>query len=247
MPKLMLSALKSLRQEFEPLIGLRVDWLALPEQALPGFEPSQIAVIVNTILDAALPQIQLLATNPANRAKLEHIGLSKSPSQIGDREAYPDYLHKSGYRVELKGLFIDNPELKFKRPPTRREPSARLKENVTLYNVKPDTDMLMLAAVQLQEFQSVCHPVIVDIGLFSMIECIRARDGRLRSAGGRWHNGLPQVVKKTSLDKYRRGESLSDSDFEKDTNFGKLKRIPYPPLQAFLRKHGTLGKDADDE
>lgn len=26
----------------------------------------------------------------------------------------------------------------------------------------------------------------------------------------------------------------------KDTNFGKLKRIPYPPLQDFMRKHGAI-------
>lgn len=148
MPDITIQQFRLLRQEFEPLTGLRVDWLALPEQALPGFEPSQVAVIVNTILDAALPQIQLLATNPGNLAKLEHIGLLKAPGQIGDREAYPDYIHKSGYRVELKGLFVDNPVLKLKRPPTRRQPSARLKENVTLYNVDVTKDVLMFRQVE---------------------------------------------------------------------------------------------------
>lgn len=238
--------LKSLKTEFEPLIGLRVDWLALPERSLPGFEPSQIAVIVNTILDAALPQIQLLATSPENRVKLEQIGLSKFPGQVGEREQYPDYIHRSGYRVELKGLFVDNSDLKFKRPPTKREPSARLKENVTLYNVDAAKDALMLLAVQLQDFSGVCHPVIVDLALFPMIQCIRARDKRLKEAGGRWHNSIPQVVKKESMSKFRRDISLSDSDFEKDTNFGKLKRIPYKPLQEFMRKHGAIGNNGDD-
>jgi len=239
--------LEKLSQEFEPLIGLRIDWLALPEQALPGFEPSQIAVIVNTILDAALPQIQLLATNPENRRKLEHIGLSKAPGDIGEREHYPDYLHKSGYRVELKGLFVDNPALNFKRPPTRREPSARLKENVTMADVNPAIDVLMLAAVQLREFEGVCHPVIIDVALFPMYECIRARDQRLKNAGGQWYRGVPQVVKKSSMSKYREEQTLTDADFEKDTNFGKLKRIPYPPLQAFLKKHGTIGDSEGDD
>jgi len=98
--------IENLRKEFEPLIGLKVDWLSFPEKALPGFEPSQVAVIVNTILDAALPQIELLATTPENAAILGNIGLSKSRGQIGDRESYPDYIHKSGYRIELKGLFV---------------------------------------------------------------------------------------------------------------------------------------------
>ncbi len=233
--------IESLRKEFEPLIGLKVDWLSLPEKALQGFEPSQVAVIVNTILDAALPQIELLANNPENRAKLEHIGLSKAPGDIGDREHYPDYIHVSGYRVELKGLFIDNPDLKLKRPPTRREPSARLKENITINDINSAKDALMLTAVQLQEFNGLCYPVIIDVGLFSMIECIRARDDRLLSTGGRWYNGIPQVVKKSSQSKYRKNRRLTNKDYEKDTNFGKLKRIPYPPLQSFMRKHGAIG------
>jgi hypothetical protein len=36
------------------------------------------------------------------------------------------------------------------------------------------------------------------------------------------------------------GLPLTPADFEKDTNFGKLKRIPYPPLQEFMRKHGAI-------
>lgn len=237
-----LEALEALRDEFVPLVGLRLDWLSLPQQALPGFEPSQVAVIVNTLIDAALPQIELLATTLENRLRLQLVGLSKHPGILGQREGYPDYLHKSGYRVELKGLFVDNAALQLKRPPTRREPSARLKENVTVAQIEADKDVLMLAAVQLQEETGVCRPVVIEIGLFPMIECIEARDKRLLAAGGRWHHGLAQVVKKTSMSKYRSGSPLADSDFEKDTNFGKLKRIPYAPLQSFMRKHGILGE-----
>ena len=89
-------------------------------------------------------------------------------------------------------------------------------------------------------FKGICHPVIIDVELFSMIECIKARDSRLVNAG-RWLNDkIPQVVKTTLRGKFMRGEPLTDGDHEKDTNFGKLKRIPYPPLQAFMRKHGAI-------
>ena len=123
--------LDELKATLNPLIGLRIDWLSLPDQALLGFEPSQIAVIVNTLIDGVLPQIELLATNEENKRKLTNIGLSKAPGVLGERESYPDYIHMSGKRIELKGLFVDNDELKLKRPPTKREPSARLKENRT--------------------------------------------------------------------------------------------------------------------
>ena len=229
----------ALREWLEPLIGLRIDWLGIPERGLPGFEPSQVAVIVNTILDAALPQIELLASDPDNLVKLKEVGLKKAPRLIGEREAYPDYIHRSGYRLELKGLFVDNPALGLKRPPTRREASARVKDNITVTVVDPAKDVLMLAAAQLQNFDGTCHPVIIDIGLFSMIECLRARDARLVAGGGRWLNGkIPQVVKKKRRTKVLTGEPLMDGDFEKDTNFGKLKRIPYPPLQEFMKAHG---------
>jgi len=105
--------LNELRETLSPLIGIKIDWLSLPDKALSGFEPSQIAVIVNTLIDGILPQIELLATNEENKEKLADIGLSKAPGILGERESYPDYIHISGKRVELKGLFVDNPELKF--------------------------------------------------------------------------------------------------------------------------------------
>ena len=233
--------LESLRRVFQPLVGLRITWLSIPNQALPGFEPSQIAVIVNTLLDAILPQIEHLATDEENAKRLRGIGLSKSPGTSGQRESYPDYVHVSGKRVELKGLFVDNPALPMKRPPTAREPSARLKENVTMNVIHPANDALLLAAAQLKEDESgACSPYIIDIGVFSMVGCVRARDERLAETGGRWINGIPKVVKKTSMAKATAGNRLTSADFEKDTNYGKLKRIPYPPLQAFMRKHGAI-------
>lgn len=231
--------LAKIREEFEPLVGLRITWLSLPGIALSGFEPSQVAVIVNTLLDAALPQIKLLTSSPENSERLNSIGLEKAPRSIGEREAYPDYIHKSGYRFELKGLFVDNPELGLKRPPTRREPSARIKDNVTIANVNPSKDILLMTAVQLHQFDQYCHPVVIDIGLFPMIDCIKSRDERMYRLGGRWNGKIPQCVKKSSIGKFLRGESLTDEDYQHDTNFGKMKRIPHLPLQQFLKKHGV--------
>lgn len=233
--------IKTLRNQFSCLIGLKLDWLSLPVKALPGFEPSQTAVIINTLIDAALPQIELASSDTSSQKKLKCLGLTKATRSIGEREAYPDYIHKSGKRVELKGLFIDNPKLPFKRPPTKREPSARLKDNVTTKDVDPGKDVLLIAAVQLKEYDAGrCYPTIVDIALFPMIDVIDARDKRLSDAGGLWIKGVPKVVSNKSRAKFRKGEKLSDSDFEHDTNFGKLKRIPYKPLQDFMSKYGTI-------
>lgn len=107
--------------------------------------------------------------------------------------------------------------------------------------VDPVNDALLVAAVQLRPDQKgQCSPYITDIGVFSMVECVRARDKRLADSGGRWISGVPKVVKKASIGKFKKGRRLQNSDFEKDTNFGKLKRIPYAPLQDFMRKHGAI-------
>ena len=236
MPEISHQKLQELRNTFAPLIGIKIDWLTIPDRALQGFEPSQIAVIINTLLDGILPQIQLISTNEQNQEKLKNIGLQKSPSNIGERESYPDYIHVSGTRVELKGLFVDNITLKLKRPPTRREPSARLKENITIDTIDSERDVLLIAAIQLREDNGFCSPFIVDIEVISMVECIRARDKRLLDTGGKWINGIPKVVSQKGRKKLQLGQTLMDNDYEKDTNFGKLKRIPYQTLQDFLNK-----------
>lgn len=237
--------LERLRCEFGPLLGLKLDWLSVPESALPGFEPSQVAVLINTLLDAALPQISLLSLEDAENAeRLMQLGLRKSPREIGEREGYPDYVHRSGKRVELKGLYVDNPALEMKRPPTRREPSARIKENVTLQNVDSANDALLVAATQLQVIEDKACPVIVDLGVFSMIECILARETRLENSPGKWIGKVPKVLSLQGRSKARSGIAITDADYEKDTNFGKLNRIPHPPLIEFLRKHGYLPPDS---
>lgn len=107
--------------------------------------------------------------------------------------------------------------------------------------IDPANDALLVAAVQLRPSEKdQCSPFVTDIGVFSMVECVRARDKSLDNRGGRWIAGIPKVVKKASMDKFKAGKRLQNSDFEKDTNFGKLKRIPYAPLQDFMRKHGAI-------
>ena len=64
--------------------------------------------------------------------KIDGLGLEKHEGILGEREGYPDYKHESGKRLELKLLYVDNPKLKMKKPPTPREPSARLTQKVTI-------------------------------------------------------------------------------------------------------------------
>jgi hypothetical protein len=235
--------LDRLRAQLIPLVGRQFTSLVLPAVALEAFEPSQIGTIVGALMDALIPHLHLEA--------LPQIGLKKHAGTFGDREGYPDYEHSSGLRVELKLLYVDNPALKMRRPPTRREPSARLTQKVTLKNVVPSTDAMLLIAYQLQEEAgnpSGMTPTIIDLEVFSMIELVEARDQRLSDAAGRWFGNYetPCVVSRIGRSKLAKGLLLDvtsygrkeseGKDFNEDTNFGKLKRIPHPGLQAFLQK-----------
>lgn len=235
------SEITKLKDELNPLIGLKIGWLSIPKEALVGFEPSQIAVIINTLADGALPQVEQIPSDPEIKKALAEVGLKKPRTrEFGQRESYPDYEHKSGKRVELKGLFVDNPNLTLKRPPTKREPSARINQHVTKALIDPARDVLLVTALQLKEENGLCSPFIIDIGLFSMAACVRTRDHRLlKIAKGKWVGGVPYVPSKSGMKKLKKKQPLTNSDYERDTNFGKLKRIPYRPLVEFLRKHGV--------
>lgn len=234
--------LAQLGRDLAPLVGLRISWLSIPTVALAGFEPSQLAVLVNTLLDAVLPQVSMLSIDdPIAQERLSSLGLSRSPQLVGQREGYPDFAHTSGKRVELKGLFVNNPSLTLKRPPTPREPSARLKENVRVDTVDAQRDALLVAAAQLQALGDHAYPVIVDLGVFSMIDCVEARDRRLLHSPGAWFERVPKVLTRASRIRLRTGHNVApieESGYLRDTNFGKLNRIPHPPLVQFLRKHG---------
>ena len=234
--------LRNLRAALLPLSGVQFDSLLLPLAALKDIEPSQIGTIVGTLMDALIPHLGGIAK----------VGLEKHEGLLGDREGYPDYRHRpSGLRVELKLIFVDNPKIKMKKPPTRREPSARLTQKVTVKNVVPSTDAMLLIAYQLHAApgrHDAATPTIIDLEVFSMIELVEARDTRLIESGGRWFGNYetPCILSRVGLEKIEEGVELDTStygrkesegkDFNEDTNFGKLKRIPHPGLQAFLRK-----------
>ena len=240
-----------LERRLATLVGVRLDLLRLPRAVLHAFEPSQIGTIVGTLMDACIPQLPALLCGQGLR---DAGGIARHQGVVGEREGYPDYRHESGKRLELKLLYKDPVGVEMKSPPTPREASARLTQKVTVKNVDPRTDVLMVVVYQLQadeEDEDVFSPAIVDIGLFPMIDCIHARDDRLERSGGRWFGNYetPCMPSKVGRRKRRRGEPLDESaygrkesegkDFNEDTNFGKLKRVPYRPLQLFLHKHGA--------
>ena len=237
------AALAKLREALLPLCGTPVHYLRLPADMALQIEPSQVGTIVGTLTDLILPRIALE----------KGIGLRKAAGLLGDREGYPDFEHDAGYRIELKGAFTDNPNVKMKKPPTPREPSARLTQKVTEKNVVPERDALLLLVYQLAPLpddSTLLSPTITGVGVFPAIECVRARDARMTEGGGRWFGNYetPTILSKAGKRAVRSGEPLNvdrygrkESEgwhFNEDTNFGKMKRIPYKPLQEFLRDAG---------
>ncbi|HVY78382.1 MAG TPA: hypothetical protein VG898_07755 [Solirubrobacterales bacterium] len=243
--------LKELEECLSPLLNLPIEVLRLPRSILAGFEPSQIGTIVGTLMDACIPQLSTLL--PYN-ADLENVGLTKAEGILGDREGYPDYVHSSGKRLELKLAYVDPEGVAMKKPPTRREPSARLTQKVTVKNVEPARDALLVVAYQLrplEDDQDIFSPTIIDLGVFSMIKCIRARDFRLLEGGGRWFGDYetPAILSRQGKARVAAGEPVDETgygrkesegyDFNEDTNFGKLMRIPHEPLHRFLSRIGA--------
>lgn len=243
--------LHQLKECFLPLVGQRFRVLSLPVVALKAFEPSQIGTIVGTLMDAMIPYLEI-----------KGVGLEKHEGILGDREGYPDYKHVSGKRAELKLLYVDNLDLEMKKPPTLREPSARITQKVTVKNVDPANDTLLLIAYRLEpdpDNLDAAVPKIIDLDVFSMIELVEARDRRMTNGGGRWFGNYetPTILSRIGKQKLRDGLALNtDSygrkesegkDFNEDTNFGKLKRIPHAGLQSFLKKHRLPGEQDDTE
>ena len=236
--------LNELYKALKPITGYQFDVLSIPAEITHVFEPSQIGTLVGTLMDACLSEL----------TQYLNVGLTKHEGILGDREGYPDFKHVSGKRMELKGLYVDNPEINMKKPPTPREPSARLTQKVTLNNVNPHLDAMLLVAYQLQphkEDPTRYCPTIIDIGVFSMYELVQTRDQRMIESDGMWFGDYdtPTIPSKIGMQKIKRGEPLETSnygrkeaegkDLNEDTNFGKLKRIPHLRLQQFLKKHGA--------
>ena len=239
---------KRMTKIMSQLIGVQFNILSIPKEILVNFEPSQIGTIVGSLMDACIPQLASIPTTNY----LPDIGLHRHNGILGEREGYPDYLHNSGYRLELKLLYVVNDLIEMKKPPTPREPSARLTQKVTIKNVLPDKDLLLVIAYDLKENTSMkgCYsPTIKSICLFPVYDCIYARDMRMYHNGGGWFGNMetPTILSNTGKHKVRVGSPLDYSaygrkesegkDLNEDTNFGKLKRIPYEPLQQFIALH----------
>lgn len=247
-----LEQVEHVRKSVQALIGVQLELLRIPEKVLIGFEPSQIGSTVGGLMDACIPQLEQLIPEVDS---MKELGLSKAPGLLRDREGYPDYHHSSGMRVELKLLYTDPEALDvMKKVRTRREPSARLNQQVTTKNVLPQKDLMMVVVYRLDPLKNrpeLYAPTIIDVGLFPVIECIRARDSRLKERGGLWFGDLtvPVVLSNLGRNKKAAGEPLNYEfyghkegegwDFNVDTNFGKLKRIPLKELQEFLKLHNA--------
>src|SRR5205823_5407215 len=145
-----------LKTQLLPLLGTQFTSLSLPVVALEAFEPSQIGTLVGALMDALIPHLP----------DMPQLGLLKHAGSLGDREGYPDYKHTSGKRLELKLLYVDNPSVKMKKPPTPREPSARLTQKVTLKNVDSANDAMLLIAYRIEpqpKQPEAASPTIIDL------------------------------------------------------------------------------------
>ena len=102
--------ISEMKQNLSPLIGAQFNVLSIPKEILKAFEPSQIGTIVGSLMDACIPQLSILTDSDM----FNSVGLTKNEGILGDREGYPDYIHTSGKRLELKLLFVDNPNIEMK-------------------------------------------------------------------------------------------------------------------------------------
>lgn len=235
-----------IRDSLHPLVGAQFNILSIPKEILKAFEPSQVGTIIGTLMDACIPQLHTITDSDM----FDHIGLRKNDGILGDREGYPDYLHTTGKRLELKLLFVDNPNIEMKKPPTPREPSARLTQKVTYKNVQPDKDLLLVIAYALMENPNkptFFSPTIIDFEVFPVYECIVARDRRMYDTNGGWFGNFetPTILSNKGTQKVKNGQAIDYTiygrkedeghDLNEDTNFGKLKRIPYPPLKEYIK------------
>ncbi len=238
-------AIDDIKTALQPLIGAQFNILSIPEEILLTFEPSQIGTIIGSLMDACIPQLSKITESNT----FDNVGLRKNEGILGDREGYPDYLHTSGKRLELKLLFVDNPNIEMKKPPTPREPSARLTQKVTFKNVQADKDLLLVIAYALMESSTkpgFFSPTIIDFELFPVYECILARDRRMYDSNGGWFGRFetPTILSNQGKRKKAAGIEIDYSsygrkenegkDLNEDTNFGKLKRIPYEPLHKYI-------------
>jgi hypothetical protein len=143
-------------------------------------------------MDALIPHL----------ASADIVGLERAAGILGEREGYPDYIHLTGYRFELKLIYVDNPKLKLKRPPTRRERSARLTQKVTVKNVDPTIDAMLLISYQLS----------------------RRETSGWTDAGWRWFGNYetPAVISKVGKTKQAHGQPLDITVYGRKESEGAI-------------------------
>ena len=133
---------------------------------------------------------------------------------------------------------MDNPNIEMKKPPTPREPSARLTQKVTFKNVQADKDLLLVIAYALMENKTkpgFFSPAIIDFEIFPVYDCILARDRRMYNFNGGWfalfetpvilsNLGKKKMAADQAIDYSSYGRKENEGkDLNEDTNFGKLK------------------------
>lgn len=205
-----------IKKSLSPLIGIQFNILSIPEEILTAFEPSQIGTIIGDLMDACIPQLSKITKDDA----FNSVGLTKNEGILGEREGYPDYCHTSGMRLELKLIFVDNPNIVMKKPPTKREPSARLTQKVTFKNVQPDKDLLLVIAYALMEDKDkpgFYSPTIIDLNVFPVYECILARDRKMYKSNGGWFGNFetPTILSKIGKTKLKAINTIDQSSLSK--------------------------------
>lgn len=216
-------------------------------------DPGDVGTLFGVAADVGIPVLDEHGDLDFGALKIQ-----RNAGTAGQRSGYPDLdiagpavseiIGFPSVRAELKLVYLDPTDVKMKNPPTMREPSARLAVHKSL--VKPD-DLLLVAAYKpapiVDEPDSFAAQ-IVDFKLFSARRCVQKRDSALTQRGGRWFGSTPTVLSRLGQRKVNLGQALDLSsygkkdadgrDFNEDTNFGKLSRIPYALLLKFLQVQG---------
>lgn len=194
----------------------KLEYLRLPSESIIQFEPSQISVIVHTMFDAVIPNIED-EDNPIRKYRsFEH-----------NREKYPDYeIPDIAVRLELKGYLDEKRSMPMKETRANREPSARFREGPN--EIEPANDLLFVAGWRIVDEDGFAQVQIANSLLLPAVDVAIARDEYLLERGGRFEEDHRPM-------RLKRNKSGDDpSHYAFDDNFGKLNRIPHPDLQAFL-------------
>lgn len=204
------------RRELSFLPGYELQYLQLPSESITNFEPSQISVIVHTMLDALIPIIAEQESSLTKCRQFDH-----------EREKYPDYeFEELDVRLELKGYLYEENSMQMKKTRAQREPSARFQEGPE--EIESKTDLLFVVAWHIENNNGTARVQIDNYLLLPAVDVALARDEYLLERNGHFdEDHRPMRLK-------RNKDGSDPSHYAYDDNFGKLNRIPHPKLEAFL-------------